>query len=194
MKTKLSLLLGVLLLSALLIVPAMAQDDDQPAPQADQPGFGMGPGMGMGHGMGMGRGMGMGMRQNWADQLDLTDAQKDQMRELRFKHQKEMIKQRADLRVARLELQELIRSDADRGTINSKIDEIGKLETSMEKARVANRLDMRSILTPEQREKIKDRPMMGRGMRGDGGGPRGMRNDCDGTGPKAPRGFGRGMR
>jgi Spy/CpxP family protein refolding chaperone len=189
MKTKLSLLLGALFLSALLIVPAFAQDDDQTAPEPQQAFCqGMGPGHGMGHGKGMGPGGGFGPQM--AEQLELTDAQKDQMDDMRAAHQKQMIRQRADLKIARLELRELIRGDADRATINSKIDQIGKLETDLEKARVSHRLDMRDILTPEQREKLEDlRPMMGRGLRG----------DCDGSGPRAPRGsrgggFGRGNR
>ncbi len=173
MKTKLSAILGVLLLSSLMIVPAMAQGN---APDADGD-FGFGRGFGKGHGQGFDH------RFQMAEQLDLTDAQKDQMRDLRTKHQKEMIQRRADVKVARLELRELIRDAADRVTINSKVEQIGSMQTEIEKARVGHRLDARNLLTPEQREKFDDMPMMGHGMRG----------GCDGHGPrspKAPRGHG----
>lgn len=197
MKSKLSLLLGALLLSALLIVPAIAQDDDPPAPDSRSafctgtgPGQAMGFGRGGGFGKGMSRGHGAGFGPMMAEQLELTDAQKEQLADMRAAHQKEMIRQRAEMKIARLELQELFRSDADRGQITSKVEQIGKLEIELDKARVAHRLDMRDILTPEQRDKLKDLPpLMGQGFRG----------DCDDSGPhgrKAPRGgrFGRGQR
>lgn len=173
MKTKLSLILGVLLLASLMVVPAMAQGHP---PDADND-FGFGRGFGKGHGEGF------ALRQHMAEQLDLTDAQKDQIRDLRTKHQKEMIQRQADVKVARLELRELIRDAADRATINSKVEQIGDMQTEIKKAHVGHRLDVRDLLTPEQREKFDDMPMMGHGMRG----------GCDGHGPrspKAPRGHG----
>ncbi|NIP42084.1 MAG: Spy/CpxP family protein refolding chaperone [candidate division Zixibacteria bacterium] len=129
-------------------------------------------------------------QQRFADRDDFpefTTEQREQMDELRAEHQKEMIPLRADLRVLQVELRELIRNDASQSEINSKLDEIGALKTRISKMRMENHLNMRNILTDEQKEFFKDHPRMMRfmhdGMRGKGDRGRGFHGECQGFGP-----------
>ena len=119
-----------------------------------------GPMMGQAGGPG-GGGFGMKMM----DELELTKDQRKQLEDITFNFRKGMIPMRAQLQVANLELQQLIRSDAKRSDIDAKIDQIGKFRTDIQKQAVGHRLAMRAVLTPEQREKWDNRPhMMRRGM------------------------------
>lgn len=119
---------------------------------------GMGPGMGMGMRMGM-----LGM----ADDLELTKDQRKQLEDLAVNFRKEMIPMRAQMQVMQIDLRQLIRSDAKRTEIDAKIDQIGKLRTDLQKKAVGQRMAMRAVLTPEQRDKCDARPrMMGKGNGG----------------------------
>ncbi|MCZ6486215.1 MAG: periplasmic heavy metal sensor, partial [Acidobacteria bacterium] len=62
------------------------------------------------------------------ERLGLSDEQTRQMRVIRREARKTSIKIRADLRVARIELGELVTQDkVDRGKIDAKLDQIGQL-------------------------------------------------------------------
>lgn len=108
----------------------------------------------------------------WA-QLKLTDDQRKQLQELRLKLAKETLPLRNELGVKRLELKQLMLADKPNlKAIEAKIDEIKKLEAALQKKRVENRLAVRSILTPEQRDQLAKLRQM-RGMRHHG--KRGMK-------------------
>jgi Spy/CpxP family protein refolding chaperone len=184
MKRRLLLTLAMLGLLVIAYTPAFAQapDDgsiDEDAMVADDMGPGLGDGMDqemifaghMGPGMGRDMGMGMGMRgprggcMNMADNLELTKDQRKQLEDLNVNFRKEIIPMRAQLQVLKIDLQQLIRNDAKQMEIDAKIDQIGKLRTDLQKKAVGQRMAMRALLTPEQREKANDRPcMMGKGM------------------------------
>jgi len=139
-------------------------DDDGPGDDAleaphDQPGggWGRGPdGMGPpGHRRGMGgmRGGAMGMAFR---QLDLSDEQKKRMADIRDRQQRTAIRARADMSIAELDLRKLMRADTpDRRAIESQIEKIGSMRTSMQKSRVGTMFDMRTVLTQEQRDQLK---------------------------------------
>ena len=137
-------------------------DDDGPmeAPH-DAPGggwMGRGPdGMGPpGHRRGMGgmRGGAMGMAFR---QLDLTDEQKKRMADIRDRQERTSIRARADMSIAELDLRKLMRADTpDRRAIESQIEKIGSMRTSMQKSRVGMMFDMRGVLTQEQRNQLKE--------------------------------------
>ena len=99
------------------------------------------------------------------DELELTKDQRKQLEDITFNFRKGIIPLRAQLQVLNLELQKMIRTDAPRKDIDAQIDQVGKLRTDIQKQAVGNRLAMRAVLTPEQREKWDNRPhMMGKGM------------------------------
>jgi Spy/CpxP family protein refolding chaperone len=175
MKRRLLLTLALLGLLVIAYTPAFAQAPDDGDNDEETIVVGdMGPGSeefdidedvvfagGMGHGMGMGMGRGMlGM----ADDLELTKDQRKQLEDLSVNFRKEVIPMRAQMQVMQIDLQQLIRSDAKRTEIDAKIDQIGKLRTDLQKKSVGQRLAMRAVLTPEQRDKCDTRPhMMGKG-------------------------------
>lgn len=143
-------------------------DDDGPGGEPmeaphDGPGGGW---MGMGHGGMRGRGFGSGMgagRMGMAlGQLDLTDEQKKRMADIRDRQARTAIRAQADLRIAELDLRKLMRADTpDRRAIESQIEKMGSMRTSMQKSRVGMMFDMRSVLTQEQRDQLKQWRMNG---------------------------------
>lgn len=100
------------------------------------------------------------------DDLKLTDAQKSQLHDQRFKSSREMVALRARLEDARLDLRESMSSESfDASAIRSKAGVMADLQAQMTKARIENRTSLLSVLTPEQRHMLRERP---RGM-GTGG-------------------------
>jgi Spy/CpxP family protein refolding chaperone len=124
-----------------------------------------------------------------AEALGLTDQQKAQIEKLRADQQRAAIKRRADQKLAKFELGELLKAQTvDEKAVALRVKELTDLHGAAIKARVDHLLAMKKILTPEQQEKMKqmhaNRPGMGRGpgmgrrmMRGPGrgvpGGPGG---------------------
>ncbi len=160
MKRLLTSLIAVLFVGTLIAVPLFAQaPDNQTEDPQEQPMFGPG----QGHG------------QRMMDGLNLTTEQKEKLHDAKIAHQKEMIPLRADLKVAEIELREMIRSNESKSAIEAKVDAIGKLRTQIEKKRIDQQLMMRSILTAEQLKKWDARPDgFGRGDGKMGHGRQGM--------------------
>jgi Spy/CpxP family protein refolding chaperone len=83
---------------------------------------------------------------------DLTEEQEAKIDALRTPHLKFMTEKRAALSVLTAELKELeIADEVNTSKVNSKIDEIGVLKTSMAKERSQFKQSVRKILTEEQR-------------------------------------------
>jgi Spy/CpxP family protein refolding chaperone len=82
----------------------------------------------------------------------LTDEQKTKMKEMRVAHYKEIspLKNKMGELKARKHSLETAEK-ADLAAINAVIDEIGKLQIQIEKSNAANRLQIRGLLTDEQR-------------------------------------------
>lgn len=160
-------------------------------------GMRMGPG-GMGHGgMGMGMGgpggpgMGRGMRHPGMmfAMLDLSDTQKEKMRDIHERAARTQIQARADMQIARMDMAKLMRADnPDQGAINAQIDKMAQIRAGMQKTRAAAMLEARAQLTPDQKKKMKEMhqngPMMMHG--GMGMGPGGMGHPGMGGGHAAP--------
>lgn len=99
-------------------------------------------------------------RQNKSAQLerpynmipDLTDAQKEQMKDIHFNTMKQVQPMKNQLREKRTHLKTLTTAEkADLKVINNQIDEIAKLEASIQKIQAASHQGVRNILTDEQR-------------------------------------------
>jgi len=135
-------------------------------------GEGQGKGRGEGHGKGFGKqhhgmmGKGMGgpqFHEQMMEELDMTDDQKDKIREFQTDNKKLAIQKQSEIKILRIEIHEALRkqkfSEAKR--ITEKISDI-------EKDLAVNRIDMHEkhwkILTDDQKEKAKemkkDKPMM----------------------------------
>jgi Spy/CpxP family protein refolding chaperone len=172
-----------------------------PAPQGPD---GMGPrGMrGRGRGMGM-RGRGMGEREfglgrllddpTMRQQLGVSADQAAKIRQQESDFRKTEIRNRADLQIKRMDLNDLLSADKpDRAAIDSKLQEIGAAQIAMEKSTIDNRLNMREALTPVQRQKLEQmmaqrrQPMAGGTTPGGSAAPRGFQGGTRGGRGAAP--------
>jgi Spy/CpxP family protein refolding chaperone len=124
-------------------------------------GEGMGGGMMCGPGMGRGpTGPGMGQGPMMMHGLDLTPEQQKKMAGLHEKQARLMVQAEADLRIATMDLQQLMRSEKpDQAKIDAQIDRIAQLRAGMQKSRTATMLEARGLLTPEQLKKWQAGPM-----------------------------------
>lgn len=136
-------------------------------------GCGMGHGgPGMGHG---GPGMGRGMGEHFAvilRHLDLSDAQKQKMRDIHERQMRRDIQARADLQIAEMDLRQAMHAESpSTSAINAQIDKVAKLRTDMEKAHVAALMEARALLTPDQQKKARELMEKGPGACTGGGMP-----------------------
>jgi Spy/CpxP family protein refolding chaperone len=126
---------------------------------------------------------------NVRQQLGVTSDQAAKIRQQESDFLKTEIRNRADLQIKRMDLNDLLSADKpDRSAIDSKLQEIGAVQIALEKSAIDNSLTMRDALTPAQRQKLQQmmtqqRPFVPGGP-GSGGNPA----------PRGPQGAGRGGR
>jgi Spy/CpxP family protein refolding chaperone len=169
----------------ILSLPTMGQSGMMGQGTMDQPG-GMrespprGPSGMMGSGtMGMMEGGHMGMMEPGPmlrmlkTELALSEGQERQLKDILYQATKTGIKQRADVRVAELELQQLLDADAvDMGKIETKLKDIEGLRTALRLNMIKAHEQAKGVFSPEQRQKferIHNRLPGMRGMMGEGG-------------------------
>jgi Spy/CpxP family protein refolding chaperone len=153
-----------------------------------------------GAGMGGGRGM---ARQEFElgrllsdptvrQQIGVTADQAAKIRQQESDFRKTEIRNRAELQIRRMDLQDLLSADkADRPAIDSKLQEVGAAQIAVEKAAIDHRLTMRDALTAAQRQKLqqfmtqRSQPVPGANPapRGPQGGPQGGGPGGRGTPP-----------
>lgn len=116
-----------------------------------------------------GRGFGKA-RMGWDDQLKLTSQQVEQIQKSRTAFQTKAIDLRADLQKLRLELRGQLRADKPNKTaIDATLDKIAAQQAALEKLRVGHQLEVRALLTDEQKQIFDARPFGrggGKGLRG----------------------------
>jgi Spy/CpxP family protein refolding chaperone len=128
-------------------------------------------------------------------EVGLTDAQVSQLQQLQQAERKLEIRRRADLQIARMELDELFEAaTVDEKAVAARVKVLADLEAAALKASVDHRLAVRKVVTAEQLQKMKmlrprhadrrrDGPP-GPGSRGPGfGPPRGPDGPPDGPPP-----------
>lgn len=169
-----SVLAGLFLLAG----PVSAQMGKDGKGQAGMMGEGMmGGGMGMemmgAHGGGMGMGMGMGGMDDMmkmmraASKLNLTGEQQKKLQLSTLQHQKEAIPMLGQIRMAGVEIQELLLSDSvNLDKVKSKVKEKYDAAAKLEMSHLTLMQDFRKMLTPEQRGQMESMmmrmgPMMG---------------------------------
>jgi Spy/CpxP family protein refolding chaperone len=105
---------------------------------------------------GTGRAAGRPDRARIEAELGLSPEQSAQLQKMKVEGRKQAIRQRADLAVARIELEELMDAPVvDQKAIDAKVKAISDLQAAALKARTDERLALRKILTPEQQAKMK---------------------------------------
>src|SRR5262249_45349333 len=122
-----------LLLAGVAVV--FAEGPGGPRPEQGRPGPG-GPGEGR-HGR-------RARIAHMKEALGLSDQQMDQLHKLRTDGEKTAIRKRADLRIARMELHELMGATTlDEKAVQAKVREVADLDAAMLRARVDGHLAMR---------------------------------------------------
>jgi Spy/CpxP family protein refolding chaperone len=120
------------------------------------------PGMDIMHGMDGMQGCGMMMDDDHPMlkqimSLGLDEKQKEAFKALRSKTMKDMIKKRADKQIAGLELKDLLDKDVvDMKAVEASVKKSASLRTEMFLAHIRAHEEMKSILTPEQRKRLKE--------------------------------------
>jgi hypothetical protein len=94
------------------------------------------------------------------EQLGLTDDQVTAIREIRARHWQSMRETLRALREARRTLREMVLADADDATFTAKAAEVRELAGQALEARARTFQEVARILTPEQRQKLRElRPL-----------------------------------
>ena len=94
------------------------------------------------------------------EQLGLTDDQVKSIKEIRARHWQSMRETVRALRDARRALREMALADADDTTFAAKAGEVRELSGQVLEARARTLQEVARILTPEQREKLRElRPL-----------------------------------
>jgi Spy/CpxP family protein refolding chaperone len=94
------------------------------------------------------------------EQLGLTDDQVTAIKEIRSRNWQSMRETVRALREARRALREIVLADADDATFTAKAAEVRELSGQVLEARARTLQEVARILTPEQREKLRElRPM-----------------------------------
>jgi periplasmic protein CpxP/Spy len=175
-------------------VPATAGMMGQ-MPPAGQAG-GMGPGgmggmmdhgmRGSGHRMGGHEGPLITMMLHHGHDLALSPEQEKQLRALRTEFSKESVRRNAEIRVLQIDVDALLEQDRwDLAQIEPKVKQIATLEGELRAARIKTLAQGRTLLTPQQLEKLKQLGHQMRSMGGPGGMGHGMRGPGGPGGPPA---------
>jgi Spy/CpxP family protein refolding chaperone len=120
-------------------------------------------------------------------EIGLTDQQVAEIRRIHTEGRKAAIRREADLRIARIELEELMGATTlDEAKIAARVKAISELQSAAFKERTESRLAIRRLVTPEQYQKMRQvrqqmvrargersmrRPMGGEHRQGGPGGP-----------------------
>jgi Spy/CpxP family protein refolding chaperone len=89
--------------------------------------------------------------------LDLDANQEEEIREIRISMVKNMIRKKADIRIARLELHELLHKEpVDMAAVESQVKKMESLRTSMILDTIKARQEIKLKLTPDQIKKLKE--------------------------------------
>jgi Spy/CpxP family protein refolding chaperone len=151
-------------------------DGDGPMAFDDEGGGGDGPRHGGRHGHMRGPGgRGMMMRHGMAMRfaaLDLTDQQRDKLRDIHEAAARKSVQRRADIQLAHMDLRKLMRAETPSASaVNAQIDKISRLQADGMKAHFDTFLQARAVLTPEQLKKLRAGPAeMRKGEHGGHGG------------------------
>ena len=109
--------------------------------------------------------------------LGLDDKQKEAVEAIHFRTKKEMVRKRADVQVAEIELREILSKDpVDLNAADTAVKKIEGLKSEIKMLHIKAMEEIKSNLTPEQKKKFISMTGMGMGRMGHG---KGMKGQCD---------------
>lgn len=132
--------------------PAAQAPAQVPPPAGPPPG-------GMGRAQGRGMGMGPQGQQGGGPmaRLNLTEAQRDQVRALRETQRKDAQALREKMRTARQQLQQAMRADIpDEAAVRSAAGSVAALQADQAALQARSRAQMMKVLTPDQQARVKE--------------------------------------
>jgi len=89
--------------------------------------------------------------------LGLSDQQIEALKAIRIRVEKDTIKKRADLQLARVDLRELLHKDpVDMSAVEANLKKAESVRTDLRLSHIKAREEIKAILTPEQRKKLKE--------------------------------------
>ena len=104
-----------------------------------------------------GKGDDFGHLLRFADEINLSEEQRQTLKDLRYEFKMEQIDRQAEVEKAGVTLRALMRDDdADERHVFEAIDKAAVLKADLHKMRYAHRKQMRDVLTEEQRAKLKE--------------------------------------
>lgn len=110
-----------------------------------------------------------GRRGNLMEELDLTATQRNQLQSIRSEYQPRLMEQKEALEDAYETLRDMMTDDASTSAVRRQHQQVQALRQEMSDLRFESMLEMREVLTPDQREEfaelMEDR-RAGRGFRG----------------------------
>jgi hypothetical protein len=113
--------------------------------------------------------MNMNMIEQMADKLNLTKEQKDKAMAIFIAHHKDMIRKKADLELAQVDMYELMsQENPSMDTIQKQVMNIAGMEGGMKFAQIKVWMDAKALLTDEQKAALKKMMMKGM-MKGEKG-------------------------
>ncbi|MFQ5751546.1 MAG: Spy/CpxP family protein refolding chaperone [bacterium] len=99
---------------------------------------------------------------NQAKDLGLNESQIEQLQKIKTATQKAVIQKEADLKIANLELDEIMKdSNAKRSALEARAKKVEDLRSDIRLTQFKAQLDARAVLTPEQLKKTKSMKMHG---------------------------------
>jgi Spy/CpxP family protein refolding chaperone len=103
-----------------------------------------------------------------AGELNLPPQTVSRIKERLYAAKKEHVKLRADVESARLELHQMLDQDnPERSAVLRQVEAVGQKEIALQKLKIGALLDVRAMLTPEQRQKLRTlEEEHGRGKKG----------------------------
>jgi len=94
--------------------------------------------------------------------LGLDDKQKEAVKAIRSKMEKENVKKKADLQLARIDLRDLLgRDEVDIKSVETTLKKMASLQSDIRLDHIKAIQDIKALLTPEQRSKLKELREMG---------------------------------
>ncbi len=89
--------------------------------------------------------------------LGLDENQKETIRDIRSRHMKDAVSKMAAVRIARIELRDILAKDTvDMQAVGAKLNEIASLRTELRFSRIKAMEEVKALLTPEQRKKLRE--------------------------------------
>ena len=93
-------------------------------------------------------------RGRFIQELNLTEQQQRQIREIRQKYQGQISQQQQELKSARQQLRDMMVGTESNSAIRAKHRQVARLKQNLGELRFETMLEMREVLTPEQRRKF----------------------------------------